>query len=184
MNKDKPKWITHLREIVYQNKWFQVEKAQVTKPNGEKGDYYTVVSPSVAFIIPQDSDGGIYLIGQRRYPIDEYSLEIPAGRTDGEEPLEAAKRELKEETGLVATNWRKLGEFYAANGLLREKGYVFLATGLSQTGENEQEEEGIDQVIKLPLEKIMDMIRKGEIKDGQTMSSLMFLLSEKGSIKK
>jgi hypothetical protein len=84
----------------------------------------------------------------------------------------------------VAANWRKLGEFYSANGLLREKGHVFLATGLNQTGENEQEEEGIDQVIKLPLEKIMDMIRKGEIKDGQTMSSLMFLLSEKGIIKK
>ncbi|HEX5455785.1 MAG TPA: NUDIX hydrolase [Candidatus Saccharimonadales bacterium] len=184
MSKNKPKWVTHSTEEVYQNKWFKVEKAEVTRPNGEKGDYYTIVSPSVAFIIPQDNDGGIYLIGQRRYPINEYSLEIPAGRIEREEPLAAAKRELQEETGFSAQKWEKLGEFYSANGLLREKAYVFLATGLKQTGENEQEEEGIDQVVKLSLEKITEMIRKDEIKDGQTMSSLMLFLAEKGLIKK
>lgn len=175
MNKDKPKWITHSTEIAYQNKWFKIEKAKVTKPNGKEGEYYTVISPPVAFIIPQDSDGSIYMVGQCRYPIDEYSLEIPAGRTEDEEPLEAAKRELKEETGFKAGSWKKLGEFYSANGILREKAHVFLACELSQTGENEQAEEGIDQVIKLPMDKVMEMIRNGKITDGQTIASLMLM---------
>lgn len=184
MSKKKPKWITHSTKVDYKNKWFKVEKADVIKPNGEKGEYYTIVNPSAVFIVAQEDDGGIYLIGQYRYPIGEYSLEIPAGKIEDEEPPETAKRELWEETGFTAANWEKLGEFYSANGLLREKAYVFLATGLSQTGENEQAEEGIDQVVKLPLEKIVEMIKNGEIKDGQTIASLMFLTGKPPSLVK
>lgn len=178
MSKDKSKWTTHSSKIDYQNKWFKVEKAEVTKPNGEKGEYYTVINPPAVFIIPQDTDGGIYLIGQFRYAIGAYSLEIPAGRTEGEEPLDTAKRELWEETGFTAEAWINLGEFYSANGLLREKAYTFLARGLKQTGSNKQEEEGIDKLVKLPLNKILTMIKSGEIKDGQTISSLLFLIND------
>jgi 8-oxo-dGTP pyrophosphatase MutT (NUDIX family) len=179
MGKDKPKWITHSSKTVHQNKWFKVQKDEVTRPDGNRGEYSFVINEPVVFIVPKDLDGNIYLVGQHRYPINEYSLEVPKGRTDGEPPLKAAKRELKEETGLTAKKWEKLGELYSANGLLREKAEVFLATELTQTGENEQEEEGIDQLIKLPLEKVLEMIQAGEIKDGQTLSSLMLYLTAK-----
>lgn len=183
MEKDKPKWTTHSSKIVHENNWFKVRKDDVTRPTGEKSEYNVVVSPPAVFIIPQDSDGNIYLIGQTRYTIGKYSIEVPAGSTDNKDPLEAAKRELQEETGFTAENWEKLGEFYSANGLLQEKAHVYLATDLKQTGKDEQAEEGIDELYKLSLDKILEMIKGGEIDDGQTMSSLMLLLTKKGLFK-
>lgn len=183
MGKSKSKWITHSSEIAHQNNWFKVEKDQITRPDGSEGEYYTVVSPPAVFIIPQDTDGDIYLIGQHRYTIDEYSIEIPAGSTDWKDPLESAKRELQEETGFIAENWEKLGEFYSANGLLREKAHLYLATGLKQTGNDEQFEEGIDKMYKLSPQKVLEMIESGEIKDGQTISSLMLFLTKNNLVK-
>lgn len=173
MSNDVPKWIKHSSKIVHKNKWFKVQTDDVTRPNGKRADYNIVVSFPAVFIIPQDEDGNIYLIGQYRYAVGQYSMEIPAGSTDGEDPLHAAKRELKEETGFVAEKWEKLGEFYPANGILKEKNHVFRATGLKQTGEHQWEDEGINKLIKLPLKKVLQMIKEGEIKDGQTISSLM-----------
>lgn len=183
MSKDKPKWVTHSSKIVHENNWFKVREDQVTRPTGRESQYYVVDSPPAAFIIPQDDDGNIYLIGQTRYTIGKYSIEIPAGGTEGQDPLETAKRELQEETGFTAENWEKLGSFYSANGLLAEKAHVYLATGLKQTGENEQVEEGIDKLYKLPLSKVLEMIKSGEIEDGQTISSLMLLAIKKDLIK-
>lgn len=183
MSKEKPKWIKHSSQTVHENNWFKVEKDEVTAPDGREGEYYTVVSAPAVFIIPEDDDGDIYLIGQHRYTIDKYSMEIPAGSTDWKDPLESAQKELQEETGFTAKNWEKLGEFYSANGLLREKAHLYLATGLKQTGNNAQAEEGIDKTYKLSLDKILGMIQSGEIQDGQTISSLVFLLKKKGLIK-
>lgn len=183
MSKDRPKWITHSSKIVHQNNWFKVKKDKVTRPNGEDSEYYVVMSNPGAFIIPEDDEGNIYLIGQTRYTIGEYSIEIPAGSTEGGDPLEAAKRELQEETGFTAKNWEKLGEFHSANGLLAEKAYVYLATNLKQTGQNEQAEEGIDKLYKMPLKEVLKKIENGEIKDGQTLCSLMLLLTKRGLIK-
>lgn len=182
MAKEHPKWIKHSSKIVHKNKWFKVQEDAVTKPTGEKGNYYTVVSSPASFIVPVDEDGNLYLIGQFRYTNGQYSKEIPAGSADYGDPLEAAKRELKEETGLTAKKWEKLGEFYSANGLLQEKAHAYLATGLVQTGEHQQEEEGIDKIYKLPLAKVLDMIKNGEITDGQTISSLMLFLTKKDLI--
>jgi 8-oxo-dGTP pyrophosphatase MutT (NUDIX family) len=182
VSKDTPKWIKHSSKIVHENNWFKVEKDEVTRPNGDDGEYYTVISHPAVFIIPQDPDGDIYLIGQYRYTIGQYSIEIPAGSTDGKDELEAAKRELKEETGFNAETWEKLGSFYSANGLLREKAHVYLATDLTQTGSNEQEEEGIDKLYKKPMSELLAMIKNGEIQDGQTISSLMLLVNKEGHI--
>ncbi len=182
MSKDKPKWITHSSEIVHKNNWFKVKKDKVTRPTGEDSEYYVVMSNPAAFIIPQDGEGNIYLIGQTRYTIGEYSVEIPAGSTEGGDPLEAAKRELQEETGFIAETWEKLGEFYSANGLLSEKAHIYLATGLTQTGQNEQAEEGIDKLYKMSISEVLEKIKNGDIKDGQTMSSLLLLLNKQGLI--
>jgi 8-oxo-dGTP pyrophosphatase MutT (NUDIX family) len=183
MSKDKPEWITHSSKIVHKNNWFKVKKDDVTRPTGKKSEYYVVMSEPAVFIIPQDDVGNIYLIGQTRYTIGEYSMEVPAGNSEGGDVLEAAKRDLQEETGFSAENWEKLGEFYPANGLLNEKAHVYLATGLEQTGKNEQAEEGIDELYKFSLKDLLEKINNGEIQDGQTLSSLMLLLNKKGLIK-
>lgn len=183
MAKDFPKWVKHSSKIAHKNNWFKVQVDDVTRPNGKRGEYNIVVSPPASFIIPEDSDGDIYLIRQYRYAIGKNSIELPAGSTEGGDPLETAKRELQEETGLVAKKWEKLGSFYSANGLLHEKAYVYLATELKQTGQHEQEEEGIDKLYKFSLDKILEMIKNGEIEDGQTISSMMLLLAKKEIIK-
>ncbi len=178
-----PKWTKHSSKIVHSNNWFKVQKDKVTRPNGEKSEYNIVISPPAVFIIAKDEDNNIYLVGQFRYAIQRYSLEIPAGSTDNQPLLKAAKRELEEETGLIAGSWEELGSFYSANGLLREKAHVFLATGLQQTGEDKKSEDGIDKVIKLPIKRVLEMIKDGEIHDGQTISSLMLYFSRSNRIK-
>lgn len=155
----------------------------MTKANGMDSEYHVVVSPAASFVVAQDNDGDIYLIRQYRYAVSEYSIEIPAGSTEGKDPLAAAQRELQEETGLIAKKWEKLGEFYSANGLMEEKSHVYHATNLTQTGKNEMAEEGIDRLIKTPLKKAIKMIKNGEIHDGQTISSLMLYASKKNLIK-
>ena len=116
----------------------------------------------------------IYLIGQFRYTTSMYSLEIPAGNSDGHKPLVAAKRELKEEAGLTAKSWKLIGKFQSANGFLSEMGYVYLATDLKETSDNKQSEEGIQTVMKLPLKKILKMIASGEITDAQTIAAIQY----------
>ena len=103
-----------------------------------------------------------------------YSLEIPAGNSDGHKPLVAAKRELKEEAGLTAKSWKLIGKFQSANGFLSEMGYVYLATDLKETSDNKQSEEGIQTVMKLPLKKILKMIASGEITDAQTIAAIQY----------
>jgi len=176
-------WKTLSSEVVHKNNWFSVRKDQVIRPDGQPGEYNVVDSPGPSFIVALDDDNAVYLIGQFRYPTGgNYSLELPAGSIDDQTPLEAAKRELQEETGLVAAHWKALGTFHTANGFLSESTRVFLATGLTQTEQNEQAEEGIQEVIKLPLEKVFSMIKNGEFTDGQSIAALMFVALELGLV--
>jgi 8-oxo-dGTP pyrophosphatase MutT (NUDIX family) len=165
-------------KVVHKNPWFYVRQDRVIRPDGLEGDYNVVVTPGAVFVVALDEDQNVYLIGQYRYPTDQYSIEIPAGSHEGKDSLEAAKRELQEETGLIAKHWKELGTFQTANGLLSEKCKVYLATGLEQTEPSGQEEEGIDQVIKVPVKECFAMIKRGEITDGQSIIAFMMLANE------
>ncbi len=173
-------WKQISTKVVHKNPWFYVTEDGVIKPNGEKGQYNVVVSPGAAFIVALNEKNEVYLIGQYRYPTSSYSLELPAGSIDKQQPLAAAKRELKEETGLEAKNWKKLGSFQTANGIMSELTHVFLATGLTQTGNNEQIEDGIDETIIIPFKKVLNMIQTGQLTDGQSISALMMAAIELG----
>lgn len=159
-------------KTVYQNKWYKVIENDVIRPNGDKGVYAVVESAPSVFIVALTDKDEIYLVGLDRYTSGVYSLELPAGGSDYKNPLEAAKRELQEETGLVAGKWKELGKFYPLNGIASEITHVFLAQGLSQTGDHEQHEEGIEELRKVPLNGALDMIKNGEITDGQTIAAL------------
>ncbi len=161
-------------KIVHKNPWFHVRHDKVVRTDGEKGDYFVVVTPPSVFVVALDQTQRVYLIEQHRYPTSRYSVEIPGGRSDGDKPLVAAKRELQEETGLVAKSWKLIGKFQAANGLMSEIGFVYLAQDLTQTGYNHQQEEGIVKVTTTPFKKVLKMIKDGQITDGQTITAIHF----------
>ena len=119
---------------VYDNKWIRVTEYDVINPTGGKGIYGKVHFKNRAIgIIALDEELNIYLVGQYRFTLNQYSWEIPEGGGPLEEdPLEAAKRELKEETGLVAMEWSELIHMHLSNSVSDEYGIIFLARKLKQ----------------------------------------------------
>ncbi len=98
---------------------------------------------------------------------------MPAGATDGEDPLVAARRELREETGLLAAEWTAVGGMNALNGIADAPELVFLARGLTPSDDgHEQEEEGISEVLTVPFEEALRLVRSGAIRDGETVAAL------------
>lgn len=170
------RWKKISSKVVYSNPWYSVRKDKVVKPNGEKGDYHVIVRPPAVFIVPLDEQGNVYLISMHRHTTQMYSIEIPAGGSDGQRPLTAAKRELLEEAGMKAKKWTLLGKFQVLNGFTDEMGYVYCAQNLERVGENEKamSEEGISRVMRVPFRRVLGMIKKGEITDGQSIVALSY----------
>ena len=142
-------------------------------PNGATATREVVEHNGGICVVPITENGEVLMVEQYRYPYGEVILEIPAGKRDGnEEPLEGGKRELREETGAVAENYTFLGELYPTPGYCGEVIYMYLATGLS-FGETDPDDDEFLNVKKIPLEKAVDMIMKGEIKDAKTQTAIL-----------
>lgn len=159
---------------VYSNPWFSVREDQVEKPGNRTGVYGVLETAPSVFIIALTDKNEIYLTGLFRYPTGKYGLEVPAGGSDFEDLLVAAKRELQEEVGLKGGKWEKIGEFTPLNGIANEVSHVFLAQDLEETNTEIDPNEGIIEIKKVPFEKAFDLIRSGEISDGQSISALTF----------
>jgi 8-oxo-dGTP pyrophosphatase MutT (NUDIX family) len=153
-------------------------------PNGSQGEYNVIDHDDAVFIVAMDENGLLYLIGQYRYSTSMYSLEVPAGGSDGKNPLSAAKRELQEETGLVAKEWKLLGKIQSANGFLNEFAHIFLATNLTNSKIHDQETEGITELQKVSLEKALSMIRQGEITDCPSIAAISLVAIHLGNMVK
>ena len=126
-----------------------------------------------AAAIPLFEDGTIALVRQWRYPTGRYSLEIAAGRIEpGDTPEQTAARELEEELGLRAANFRKLAEFNVAPGYCEERIYVYLATGLEQSVQNLDDDEEIES-RRLPFAEALELVRRGEIDDAKSIVGLL-----------
>jgi len=161
-------------KTVYVNPWFRVREDKVVKPNGKKGKYCVLETkaPSV-FTVALTKNKEIYLINQYRYPTKKFCWEVPGGGSNNEDLLTAAKRELWEETGLIARDWKKIGMFNPMSGICSENMYVFLAKNLEQTGKNKKHEEGIGTIKKFPFKDVLKMIKNGEIVEGQSCLSVL-----------
>ncbi len=163
---NKNPWKTLSSRHIYTNPWITVREDQVIRPDGQPGIYGVVetrISTGILALTPEEE---LYLVGQYRYTMGEYSWEIIEGGTDeGEEPLDAAKRELREEAGLVAEQWETLGgEIHVSNCHSSERGYLFVARGLSHVGACPDPTEEL-RIKKVPFDEAVAMVMRGEIKD-------------------
>lgn len=167
-------WKTLKTEEVYDNPWIRVSHRDVINPGGGKGIYGMVHFKNLAIgIVPLDEDMNICLVGQYRYPLKEYSWEIPEGGSKrGVDPLEGAKRELQEETGIKAKEWLKIGELATSNAVTDEKGIIYLARNLTYGKASPEESEDL-RIMKIPFDEAVEMVMKGEITDSLAMIGIM-----------
>ena len=167
-------WQTLSTEVKYNNPWISVREDQVLNPGGGQGIYGVVSMKNKALgIVPIDADGNTWLVGQYRYPLNEYSWEIPMGGGLIEHDiLESAQRELKEETGLTAAVWTRIARLHTSNSVTDEEGFVFLAEELTQ-GDLEPEETEDLRLWKLPLVEAIRMVMDDRITDGITVAGLL-----------
>ncbi len=166
-------WKTLSEKVVYDNAWIRVHEDNVIRPDGAPGIYGVVEYKNKAIgILPIDDEQHVYLVGQYRYPLGSYSWEIPEGGCPlGEEPLEAARRELKEETGLTAANWQLLGTAHLSNSVSDEEAFWYLATGLTQ---GEAQPDGTEELShkRVPFEEALHMVASGEITDSLSILAI------------
>ena len=174
MNEMKNPWQTITSKEVYDNKWISLTHHDVINPSGGKGIYGKIHFKNHAIgVVPLDDELNTYLVGQYRFTVNKYSWEIPEGGGPFDEaPLEAAKRELAEETGLHATKWTEILQMHLSNSVTDEFGYIYLAQGLSQHSAEPEETEDL-MVKKLPLDEAIKMIEQNEITDSMTIAGLL-----------
>ncbi len=174
-------WKTLSEKTVYENPWIAIEHHEVITPSGGDGIYGLVKFKNKAIgVVPVDSEDNIYLVGQFRYPLNEYSWEIPEGGGPlGEPPLDTARRELKEETGLVAVKWEQIARIHTSNSATDEEGFLFLAEELTQLEPETEDTEDI-QVRKVHLSEAVDMVIRSEITDSLSVAGILLVARKKG----
>lgn len=170
----KSPWTTHSIRKVYENPWIEVTHHEVTTPGGSPGVYGKVHFKNIAVgVVPIDEAGNTWLVGQYRYVLGQYTWEIPEGGCPvGTDPLDTAKRELKEETGLTANSWEQIQYMHLSNSVTDEEGYAFLARDL-EFGEAQPEDTEELQIRKLPLQEAVEMIHNGQITDALSIITLL-----------
>lgn len=169
-------WTVTGSKPIYDNPWIQVTEYDVINPSGGKGIYGKVHFKNLAIgVLPLDAELNTWLVGQYRFVLDQYSWELPEGGGPlGIEPLESAKRELLEETGLVAREWEPLVQMHLSNSVCDEWAIVYLARNLEQrTAEPEETEQLV--VKKIPFEELYRMVERGEITDSLTVAATLKL---------
>ena len=174
-------WQTREIRVIYDNPWVRLEEHDAINPAGKPCIYGKVCFHNQAVgILPLDDHGNTWLVGQHRYALDAWSWEIPEGGSPaGEDPLETARRELKEETGLSARRFELFCTMHLSNSVTDEEGFVYLAMGL-EDGETMFEETEDIVVRKLPVEEAIRMAMAGEITDAMSLTALFRYAVVKG----
>ncbi len=159
----------------------RVDEAEL--PNGAVSIREVVEHNGGVCVVALTEQEEVLMVEQFRYPYGKTLLEIPAGKRDGDEDtLLCGQRELKEETGVTAKNWRFLGELYPSPAYCDEVVYTYLATDLSY-GETNPDEDEFLTLHKIPLDTLVQMVLRGEIKDAKTQTALLKVAMERGKHK-
>jgi len=174
INEEINPWKTLSAKEIYDNPWINVTEYQVINPSGGNGIYGKVHFKNYALgILALDSEMHTWLVGQYRYTLNKYTWEIPEGGGPlSISPLESAKRELLEETGLIASDWTQLLPFHLSNSVCDEFGYIYLARGLEQRTAQPEETEEL-QLKRLPFEEVYQMVIRGEITDSMSVAAIL-----------
>lgn len=155
-------------EEVFDGVLIHLYRDEVELPDGKKAVREVIRHPGAVCVLPVDENGDITLVKQFRYPFGAVTVEAPAGKLEkGEDILEAAKRELKEETGLTAAEMKYIGELYTTPAMIDEIIHLYIARGLS-SGEQQLDEDEFINTEKISLEKAVSSVLDGTIKDSKT----------------
>lgn len=167
-------WITKTNETVYESAWIRISKRDVINPAGNPALYSVVHFKNLAIgILALDKEYNLWLVGQFRYPVNEYSWEIPEGGGHLEvDPVESARRELKEEAGIVASSYTEFQRLHLSNSATDEVAITYLATGLSFE-EAEPEESEVLQIKKLHLDEAFNWCMQGKITDAISVAAIL-----------
>ena len=172
---------------VYDNPWISLTEYDATAPTGAPALYGLVGFKNLAIaVLPLHDDGDVTLVGQHRFPAGDYSWEIPEGGGALEvDPLESARRELREETGLVADHWREVLRMQLSNSVTDERAVGYLATGLEQADASAHGDDTEDIALaRVPFREALDAAMAGWIEDALTVAMLLraYHMAREGSL--
>jgi 8-oxo-dGTP pyrophosphatase MutT (NUDIX family) len=173
-------WRRRARRVAYENAWITVWHDDVVRPDGNPGIYGVVHFAGLATgIVAIDDEDRVLLVGQHRYALDAYSWEIPEGGVPAaEDALDGARRELREETGVVAATWREIGRFHLSNSVTDEAGVLYLATDLTQKSAAREATE--DLTIRwVPFEEALAMTLDGRMTDAMAIMGIQRVALER-----
>jgi ADP-ribose pyrophosphatase len=161
------------RSVIHRGRVFQMVRENVTLDNGTTTDLDFIEHPGAAAIVALTGGNDVVLVRQYRHALGQYIWEIPAGTLDPGEPvLDCARRELAEETGYAAAEWRKLGEITPVPGYSDERIHLFLATGLSAAAQRLDADEVLEAHTR-PLAEMAAMIARGDVQDAKSICALL-----------
>lgn len=165
---------TIARKTIYEGKIVTLHLDEVELANGKQAQREVVEHSGAAAVLAINKAKEAFFVRQFRKPVDKELWEIPAGKLEpGESPLACAQRELAEEVGLRAKDFRLLAAFYTSPGFASEKISVYLATGLAAQSEAQPDEDELLEVLSMPLADAEKMIRSGEIEDAKTIIAVL-----------
>lgn len=180
----KPPWLTAHGtpwkrgevQVVYENPWIRVTEQTAVAPTGKPALYGVVGFKNLALaVLPIHEDGTVVLVGQHRFPFADYSWELPeGGGPKGEDPLDGAKRELAEEAGLAAIEWREVLRVQLSNSVTDELAIGYIATGLSEVAEIHHVDDTEDiAMARVPFRDALEAAMAGHILDALTVAMLL-----------
>jgi 8-oxo-dGTP pyrophosphatase MutT (NUDIX family) len=167
-------WTSRTHEVAFDNPWLSLTLHDAVAPTGAPARYAAVRYKNLAIgVLPLFEDGTLVLVGQHRFPLMDYSWELPEGGAPlAEDPLEGARRELREEAGLEAAEWREIMAFQLSNSVTDERGHCYLATGLTAADREPDETEDL-KLARVPFREALGLALNGEIKDMITLAALL-----------